>query len=217
MSLTERPSRPVSAQTDSLTGALCRQHPQLPPATWHDPERVAAAVAVCQVCPEQPRCVVANLHEQLGVWGTTERARRELRRLARTNPPEQLVRFARQRNERYLAGPNAAAESLRHPADMDDAEIRAIRQEYDRSQSFAAVASSHGISRPTCRRIVSGQVRPEAGGPIGQSVSDGDRLRWAQERSIVLALHRDGVGVDDIVKRTGYPRDRVRRVLNRHT
>ncbi len=43
--------------------------------------QAAAAKAVCALCPVKEQCLEAGLEDKFGIWGgTTERARRKLRR-----------------------------------------------------------------------------------------------------------------------------------------
>ena len=62
------------------------------------------ALAVCQQCPVQGDCVMANYHEQHGVWGCSERCRKRLRKLALQGYEDrtQFVALARRSNERTL-------------------------------------------------------------------------------------------------------------------
>ena len=66
------------------------------------------ALAVCHTCPVWEQCLLANMHEQIGVWACSARCRSRVRRLARNGGRrEQLLTLARSSNEQAL-GPLAA-------------------------------------------------------------------------------------------------------------
>lgn len=51
--------------------AACRDHPTVPPDTWHDETHPAQAVAVCGVCPVRQECLAwaEQNGERQGIWG----------------------------------------------------------------------------------------------------------------------------------------------------
>jgi hypothetical protein len=63
------------------------------------------ALAICQRCPVQAECILANYNEKEGVWGCSERCRKRIRSLIASGDytgPEQILTLARQSNARTL-------------------------------------------------------------------------------------------------------------------
>lgn len=85
--------------------AACKHHDD--PDLFFDgsPDAVKAAVAVCHTCPVWEHCLLANMHEQVGVWGCSERCRRRVRKLRNQGATRsRLLALARSSNEQTLGG-----------------------------------------------------------------------------------------------------------------
>ncbi len=88
--------------------AACRH---TDPELFFDGERTAEAIRVCMGCPVWAECTLANVGEQHGVWGCSERCRRRMRKLRREGvDPAGLLAFARQSN--LLCVPELAGQML---------------------------------------------------------------------------------------------------------
>lgn len=73
------------------------------PELFFDGDLTAAAVKVCMGCPVWAECTLANVGEQHGVWGCSERARRRMRKLRREGGSDaDLLALAHQSNVRHV-------------------------------------------------------------------------------------------------------------------
>jgi hypothetical protein len=73
------------------------------PELFHDGDRSKEAIAVCVACPVWAECVLANRHEQMGVWGCSERCRRRLRKLTAEGASDnRLLALAAASNAKHL-------------------------------------------------------------------------------------------------------------------
>ena len=62
---------------------------------FFDGERTKEALRLCAQCPQWADCVLGNLHETYGVWGTSERCRRRMRGMAKRGATAvELLTFA---------------------------------------------------------------------------------------------------------------------------
>lgn len=85
---------------DWETLAACRTRD---PELFFDGDRSKQAIAVCVTCPVWAECVLANRHEQFGVWGCSERCRRRLRKLTVQGEPDgRLLALAAASNAKHL-------------------------------------------------------------------------------------------------------------------
>lgn len=85
--------------TDSLQACRAVDDPGL----FFDGTRTDEAVAVCMGCPVWAECTLANVGEQYGVWGCSERARRRMRKLRlRGAGDAELLALAHQSNLRCV-------------------------------------------------------------------------------------------------------------------
>lgn len=95
--------------------AACRH---ADPELFFDGERTAEAVKVCMGCPVWAECTLANVGEQWGVWGCSERCRRRMRKARRAGADDtELLALAHQSNLLHvpeLAAVAAVAVSIGH-------------------------------------------------------------------------------------------------------
>jgi hypothetical protein len=76
--------------------AACRH---ADPDLFFDGDRTADAIKVCMGCPVWAECTLANMGEQWGVWGCSERCRRRMRKLRREGVgSSELLAFAHKSN-----------------------------------------------------------------------------------------------------------------------
>jgi hypothetical protein len=80
------------------------------PELFFDGDRTCEAIRVCMGCPVWAECTLANVGEQWGVWGCSERARRRMRKLRREGASDgELLALAHQSNLRHVPGLHVGA------------------------------------------------------------------------------------------------------------
>ena len=85
-----------------MDAAACRT---ADPDIFFDGDRSKEAIAICVGCPVWAECVLANVGEQWGVWGCSERARRRMRSLrANGGTANQLLDLAHRSNMIHVRG-----------------------------------------------------------------------------------------------------------------
>jgi|JI10StandDraft_1071094.scaffolds.fasta_scaffold37696_7 hypothetical protein len=80
--------------------AACRTKPDI---FFGGKDTSKEAIAICMGCPIWDECVIANMGEQWGVWGCSERARRRIRKLAAAGGTEaELLALAWESNVTHV-------------------------------------------------------------------------------------------------------------------
>ena len=83
------------------TDAACRRVADK--NVFFDGDRSKEAIKVCVTCPVWDHCVLANMDEQMGVWGCSERCRRRLRGMRRNGASrDMMLRFVARSNAVHL-------------------------------------------------------------------------------------------------------------------
>lgn len=129
------------------------------------------ALPTCQACPVQAECILANLSENYGVWGTTVRVRKLTRALYADGLVDGawLVGHAQRVNDETIAaqGRSSRRTAVYGQHDLSDEQIREIRELRERSGlGCSAMAALWSLPVGQVRRIYSGALRRSAGGPL---------------------------------------------------
>ena len=135
---------------------------------FYAPERRAEALVVCDSCPVQLTCTEAHLTERVDcVIGTTTSGRRRLRRWIEVHPEatdDERLAEIRSYNQRSLDGSGRDLVSWK---DQPDEWVRAVRLHRERTnESVDLIAVRYRCSTQGVKKILSGEVRADAGGPI---------------------------------------------------